>query len=92
MCGVTQEDRIYSSQIKGLIAKLTNLKYDMLIACLDRDIQISRYIQFRQSNEISMKIFHIRFLRNRWFSNRKLSGSCRKLAITSDRAIARIKP
>ena len=32
-----------------------------------------------------MKIFHIRFLRNHWLSNRKLSESCKKLAIASGR-------
>jgi hypothetical protein len=43
VCDVTQEDRTCSVQIKGLVAKLTNLKYHVLMACLDRDIQISKY-------------------------------------------------
>ena len=77
--------------MKRLIAKLIKLKYDVLMTCLDRDIQISRYKQFKQSNQISMEIFHIRFLSNHWFSNRKLPESCRKLAVASDRGIARIK-
>ena len=64
MRDVTQEDSMYSNQIKDLIARLTNLEYDVLMACLDRDVQISRYKQFGHSNEINMKIFHIRFLRN----------------------------
>ena len=91
VCDVTQGDRIYSSQMKGLIAKVTNLKYDVLMTCLDRDIQISRYKQFRHNNEINMKISHVQFLRNHWFSNRKLPESCRKLAIASGRGVARIK-
>ena len=64
VCDVAQGDRTYSGQIKGPIGNLTNLKYDVLMACLDQDIQISRYQQFRHSNEINMKIFHIRFLSN----------------------------
>ena len=91
VCGVTQGDRTYSGQIKGLIAKLTNLKYDMLMACLDRDVQISRYKRFGHSNKINMKIFHIRFLRNHWFLNRKFPESFRKLAIASGRGAASIK-
>ena len=91
MCNVIEGDRTYSGQIKGLIAKLTNLKYDMLMACLDRDIQISRYKRLKHSNEINMKIFHIRFLRNHWVLNRKLPESCRKLPIASGRDGARIK-
>ena len=91
VCDVTQENRTYSGQIKGLIAKLTNLKYDLLLACLDRDIQISKYKQFRYNDKINMKSFRIRFLKNHWFSNRKLPESCRKLAIASDRGVAGIK-
>ena len=91
MCDITPGNRTYSDQIKSLIAKLTNLKYDLLMPCLDRDIQISRYKQFRHSNEINVKIVYIRFLRNHWFSNRKLPESCRKLAIASGRGVARIK-
>ena len=53
------------------------------MACLDRDIQISRYKQFKHSNKINMKIFHIQFLKNNWFLNRKLPESCRKLAMAS---------
>ena len=83
MYDASQGDRTYSGQIKGLIAKVTNLKYDVFIACLDRDIQISRYKQFRYSNEINMKISHIRFLRNHWLSNQKLPEPCRKLAFAS---------
>ena len=58
---------------------------------LDGDIQISRYKQFRHSNEINIKIFHIQFLKNDWFSNRKLSECCKKLAIVSGRGVTRIK-
>ena len=32
VCDVTQGDRTYSGQIKGLVAELTNLTYDVLIA------------------------------------------------------------
>ena len=39
VCDATYGDRTYLGQIKGPIAKLTNLKYDVLMACLDRDIQ-----------------------------------------------------
>ena len=91
VCDVTQGGRVYLGQSEDLITKLTNLKYDVLMACLDRDIQISRNKQFRHSNEINVKIFHIRFLRNYWFSNRKLPESCRKLAIASGRSVARMK-
>ena len=83
VCDVTQGDRTYSSRYKGLIAKLTNLKYDVLMTCLDRDIQISKHKQFRHSNEINMKIVHIRFLRNHWFSNWKLPEFCKKLPVAS---------
>ena len=61
------------------------------MACRHQDIQISRYEQFRHSNEINMKIFHIRFFRNHWFSNWKILESCRKLVIVSRRGVARIK-
>ena len=88
MCNVTQGDRTYSGQIKGLIDKLTNLKYDMLMAFLNRDIQISRYKQFRHSNESNI---HIQFLRNQWFSNGKFLLSCGKLAIASSKGVARIR-
>ena len=59
----------------------------MFMAFLNRDIQISRYKQFRHSNEINI---HIQFLRNHWFSNGKLLESYRKLAIASSKGTARI--
>ena len=52
LCDVTQGDRSYTGQIKDLIAKLISLKYDLLMACLGRDIQISKHKQFRSGNEM----------------------------------------
>ena len=55
----TQEDKTHSDQIIVLTSQLTNLMYDVLMTCLDRNTQISRYTYFRHSDEIKMRIFHI---------------------------------
>ena len=68
VCDVAQEDKTHSGQIIVLTPQLTNLMYDVLMACLDQNIQISRYTYFRHSNEIKMRTFHIQFLINHRFS------------------------
>jgi hypothetical protein len=43
VCTVKQDGRPYGVQMVALTEKLTNLKYELLMACLDRDIQFFSY-------------------------------------------------
>jgi hypothetical protein len=51
----------HSGHIKDLTAKLSNLKYERLLACTDRYIRILRYLQrvcrMRTSQNFSMMFF-----------------------------------
>ena len=52
---VSDKDRTCSGQIKALIEKLSNLKYYVLIQCLEQIIEISRYTWCWYKNEWSWK-------------------------------------
>ena len=56
VCLVRFKNGTYSGQMKALTAKLTHLKYDVLMVFLDKDPWISRSVKFRYKNE-SGKVF-----------------------------------
>ncbi len=56
VCTVKRDGRSGGVQIITFTEKLTNLKYELLMAYLEQVIYISRYVKFRYKNE-SGKVF-----------------------------------
>jgi hypothetical protein len=65
VCTVKQDGRPYRVQMITLTHKLMNLKYELLMAYLDRDIRISRHFMIYVMCP-ELKIFSLWLDRARW--------------------------